>query len=403
MPSYQYLGAYRSGEKVSGVVEALSEAEAVQQIRRTCDVVLSLKEVPSAGGQRVAQLSLKRVKPKNLALVSRQFAIILGAGLPIVQTVKLVAEQAADKTLSKMLKQVAEDVAGGWSVSYSLEQRGKSLPVTFRETIRAGEESGDLAGAFQRMSEYYERTSKTRAKAISAMTYPAFVMVVAVIVIAIIMGYAIPAFTSTFESLGAELPGITKALISFSNFFSQNILIIVAVLVLIIVGFALAFRTEKGGRFLSRLRLSLPILGEIGRMAGASQFAHTMSALLAAGVPILQAIEASGRAMSSRIMSEEVLSSVAGVESGRSLGECLAATRELPPMLIQMTAVGEQSGSMESTLEVLARFYDNEVETRTDRALSLLEPAIIICLAVFVVFVLLAVYLPMFSMYGSIG
>lgn len=160
--------------------------------------------------------------------------------------------------------------------------------------------------------------------------------------------------------------------------------------------------TEKGGLALAKAQLGLPILGEIARMSGASQFAHTMSAILTAGMPILQAIEVAGRAMSNQYMAKEVLDTLPGVEGGRSLGECMEHTRELPRMLVQMTAVGETTGSMESTLQVLAEYYDNEVDVRTKRALALLEPTIIVVLAVFVVFILMAVYLPMFSMYSAI-
>lgn len=401
MPTYKYEGAYSSGETVTGVVEAVSEHEAVVQIRQHCEVVLSLKEIPLASrGQALDRF--QRVNAKSLALMCQQFAIILKAGLPLVQTVDLAAGQIEDRVLAGLLRQVSEDVSNGWSLSYSLDQRGGKLPVTFRETIRAGEESGDLVSAFERMGVYYDRTAKTNAKAVSALTYPAFVIVVAIIVMAVIMGYAVPAFIGVFNSLDAELPWVTVALIAMSNFFSRYFLVILAALAGLILAVWGYGRTESGGLRLSRLRLALPVVGKIGRMSSASQFAHTMSAMLSAGMPILQAIEVSGRAMGSLCMSREVLDAIGGVESGRSLGDCLARAKELPPMLMEMVAVGESAGALESTLDVLAEYYDNEVDVGTARALSLLEPAIIVVLAVFVVFVLMAVYLPMFSMYSAI-
>lgn len=400
MPTYKYEGAYSSGETVTGVVEAVSEHEAVAQIRQHCEAVLSLKEIRAPGSRAVGRL--QRVSAKSLALMCQQFAIILKAGLPLVQTVDLAAGQAEDKTLAALLRQVSEDVSNGWSLSYSFDQRGGRLPVTFRETIRAGEESGDLVSAFSRMAVYYDRSAKTSAKALSALTYPAFVIGVAVVVVAVIMGFAVPSFTRTFASLNVELPWVTVALIAMSNFFSRYFLLILAALAGLILAVWCYGRTESGGIRLSRLRLALPVVGGLGRMASASQFAHTMSAMLSAGMPILQAIEVSGRAMSSRCMSREVLDAIAGVESGRSLGDCLARAKELPAMLVEMVAVGESAGALESTLEVLAEYYDNEVDTGTTRALSLLEPAIIIALAAFVVFILMAVYLPMFNMYSAI-
>ncbi|MDE6956007.1 MAG: type II secretion system F family protein, partial [Oscillospiraceae bacterium] len=305
MPTYKYEGAYAGGERVSGVVEAASRQEAVAQIRQTCEVVLSLKEIPKSFAQRPAAAVFQRISPKSLAFTCQQFAIVLKAGLPLVQTVDLVAGQSEDKALQRLLRQVSEDVSNGWSLSYSFDQRGGRLPVTFRETIRAGEESGDLVSAFDRMAKYYDRTAKTHAKAISTMTYPAFVILVAIVVVYVIMDKAVPAFINTFDDLGAELPPITVGLIAVSNFTTRYGKYVAAGILALIAALWLYSRTEKGGLLFSRLRLSLPVLGEIGRMAGASQFAHTMSAMLAAGVPILQAIAVSSRAMSSLVMAQE--------------------------------------------------------------------------------------------------
>lgn len=402
MPTYKYEGAYASGEKVSGVVEAVSQTDAVNQIRQNCEIVLSLKEVPRAAA-RDPLARFQKITAKSLALTCQQFAIILKAGLPLVQTVDLVAGQCGDKNLKALLHQVSEDVSNGWSLSYSFEQRGaRSLPITFRETVRAGEESGDLLSSFQRMADYFERMNKTRESVVSALTYPTFVIVVAVIVVSIIMGYAVPTFTSMFESLSIELPWITKALIAVSGFFQKYTLLLIALLALAVFAVKLYGTTEKGGPVLARAQLKLPIIGEIVRMSGASQFSHTMSTLLTAGMPILQAIDVSGRTVTNLCLSGEVLATLPGVEGGRPLGECMSYAKELPPMLTQMTAVGEATGSLESTLKVLADYYDNEVDVRVKRALSLLEPAIIVALSIFVVFILMAVYLPMFSMYGAI-
>lgn len=402
MPTYKYEGAYTSGEKVSGVVEAVSRTDAVNQIRQSCEMVLSLKEVPKTAA-RDPLSKIRKITAKSLSLTCQQFAIILKAGLPLVQTVDLVADQCADRNLAALLRQVSEDVSNGWSLSYSFEQRGaRALPITFRETVRAGEESGDLLSAFDRMSDYFERMNKTHDSLVSALTYPAFVIGVACVVIGIIMGYAVPTFTNMFASMDIELPWVTRALIAMSGFFRKYGLVLIALISLVFFLVRLYGTTKNGGLRLARAALHIPIIGGIVRMSNASQFAHTMSTLLAAGMPILQAIDASGRTMENLCMAQEVLEALPGVEGGRSFGECLSYAKELPPMLTQMTAVGETTGAMESTLKVLAEYYDNETDVRTKRALSLLEPAIIVVLAVFVMFVLFSVYLPMFSMYSGI-
>ena len=401
MPTYKYEAAYASGERVNGVVEAVSQTDAVAQIRQSCEVVLSLREVPKAA-VKDPLARFQKISAKSLALTCQQFAIILRAGLPLVQTVDLVAEQCPDKNLAALLRQASEDVSNGWSLSYSFAQRGaQSLPVTFRETVRAGEESGDLQAAFQRMADYFERMNKTHESVVSALTYPMFVIGVAVVVVAIIMLYAVPTFVGVFEGMSIDLPWPTKVLIAMSNFFRKYILLMVALIALILLAFRIYAATEQGGPKLARAQLGLPVIGSVVRMSNASQFAHTMSMLLTAGMPILQTIEVSGKTMSNLCMSREILDTLPGVEGGRTLGECMTYSKELPPMLTQMTAVGESTGSMEETLKVLAAYYDNETDLKTKRAIALLEPSIIIVLAVLVVLILFAVYLPLFSMYGN--
>lgn len=402
MPTYKYEGSYVNGERVKGVVEAVSRADAVNQIRQNCDMILSLKEIPKQVKWNPTA-RFHKITAKSLALTCKQFSIILKAGLPLVQAVDLAADQCADKELSKLLHQVADDVSNGWSLSYSFNQRGADkLPVTFRETVRAGEESGDLLSSFERMSEYFERMNKTRESVVSALTYPAFVIFVAIIVIGIIMNYAVPAFLNLFGELGGELPFPTRALIAMSNFTQRWGLLILVLIFLIIFVLRLYGNTKNGGLKLAQAQLGLPIIGGIVEMSNSSQFARTMSTLLAAGMPILQSIDASGRTMSNLAMAQDVLNTLPGIEGGRTLGECMSYAKNLPNMLVQMTAVGETSGSMEDTLLVLAEYYDNETDVRTKQALALLEPAIIVVLAIFVMFVLLAVYLPLFSMYGNI-
>lgn len=401
MPRYEYDAVYPNGEQVSGVVEAVSEQAAVAQIRQTCDVVLRLSEIRTPAADPLSRF--RRTSAKSLALVCQQFSIILKAGLPLVQAVDLVAGQCPDKMLRQLLHQVSADVSSGWSMSYSLDQRGGGkLPVTFVETIRAGEESGDLVAAFSRLSGYYARMSKTRSKAVSAMIYPAFVLAAAVVVVFIIMVFAVPTFTSTFESMGIELPLITRALIALSNFMSKYALGILAAMVAVILALRLYSNTESGGIKMSALRLKLPVFGRIGLMAGASQFAHTMSTMMAAGMPILQALDISGRAISNQKFAQSILSIIPGVEAGHGMGACMEGDPILPDMLVQMTAVGEATGSLESTLDVLAEYYDNEVDTATARAMSLLEPMIIVFLGLTVAFVLFSVYLPLFTMEQSI-
>ena len=400
MPTYRYEAVGGDGQRAEGVLEASDSTQAVSLIRQSYDVVLKLEEIAAPRTDPLEKF--QKLNLKVFALMCKQFAIILKAGLPLVQTVDLVASQISDNMLKKMLEAVSLDIANGWSLSYSFSQRGKGrLPVTFLETIRAGEESGDLVRSFDRMSTYYDRMTKTRAKATSALIYPAFLSVVAVFVIIIIMTYAVPTFAGVFESMGTELPLPTRIVIGMSDFFNRYIWVLLGTAAGLIFLLRLYAGTAGGRIRMAQFRLTLPILGKLAAMTSASQFAHTMAAMLSAGMPILKALDTASRSVSNAHLSAQIQSVIPGVEGGRPLGECLNACRDLPPMLVQMTAMGEATGSLEGTLEIQAEYYDNEVENLSARALSLLEPIIICVMAVFVVLVLLSIYLPMFSMYTA--
>lgn len=401
MPTYRYEAAGGDGQRVEGVVEAADSTQAVTQIRQSYDIVLRLEEIKAS--ERDPLEKLQKLNLKVFALMCKQFSIILKAGLPLVQTVDLVAAQISDKLLKKLLGQVSEDIANGWSLSYSFSKRGEGrLPPAFVETIRAGEESGDLVHSFERMSAYYERMTKTRAKAISALVYPAFLTGVAVAVILVIMTYAVPTFAATFDVMDMELPLATRMIVNLSNFFSRYLWVILGGVAGVLLLLKLYSNTAEGRGRMAQWQLALPILGKITTMTAASQFSHTMSAMLSSGMPILKALDTASRSVSNAHLSEQIRSVIPGVESGRPLGECMLSCQDLPPMLVQMTAMGEATGSLESTLEVQAEYYDNEVDTLSARALALLEPVIICVMAVFVVLILLSIYLPLFSMYGAI-
>ena len=217
----------------------------------------------------------------------------------------------------------------------------------------------------------------------------------------IIMTVAVPAFSASFASLGQELPAITKMVIGLSNFFTNYGMILLLVIAALAFAATMYARTPEGAEFFASLVLGIPLIGKIVQLSASSQFAHTMSMMIAAGMPILKCIDTSGKAVGNYILRRDILNTASGVEEGRSLGACLEKSQFLPPMLVDMVAMGESTGTMETTLSAVGNFYDNEVEVSTARALSVLEPAIICVLAVFVIMILFSVYLPMFSMYGS--
>ncbi|MEA5142984.1 MAG: type II secretion system F family protein [Oscillibacter sp.] len=401
MTTYKYEAVSLNGAVVTGVVQAHDKNDAILQIKENCAVINRLTEV--RGSALAERLKVRKVNEKTLSLMCRQFSIILTAGMPIVKSVELVGHQVEDRMLKNLLLQVAGDVAAGYRLADSFELRGPGLPPTFVETVRAGEESGSLEQSFATLAEFYKKKAMLHGKMVTALTYPAFVLAVAVSVIIVIMTFAVPTFSSAFGQMGTNLPGVTRALVAISHFFKTYILYILIALVGLVLAWRTYCSTERGKLTRGRLRLKLPVLGRVNRMNVASQFANTLSAMLSSGLPVMKALYITAKTVNNYLVSSAIMNVVAGVESGGTIGEGLRATGLLPELLCEMTAMGEQSGSLEDTLLVIGAYYDNEVEQSTNRAVSLLEPIIICVLAVFVVFVLLAVYLPMFSLYNTIG
>ena len=403
MITFRYTATSHSGVTVEGVIKARDAGEAAIRLKERYPLINALKPISETEG-KLRSIRMGRVSEKQLSLICRQFAIILSAGLPLVRTTELVAHQAEDKELKQILAQVAEDVSAGHSLAESFALRGgRLLPDAFVETVRAGEESGALDMAFERMASFYARQSKTRGKVISSLMYPAFVIVVAIIVIAVIMMVAVPQFTASFQAMGMELPLPTRILIGFSDFMTHWFWLILVLIAAAALGLTVYGRTASGSIVLARAKLRVPVLGRIRMMNACSQFANTLSTMLASGLPAMKALTITARTVSNAYLSRDVMNTAEGLESGFRMGECMKRTAAFPELLTAMTAVGEESGSLESTLAVIGEYYDNEVETAAARAISLLEPIIICVLAVFVVLILLAVYLPMFSLYGSIG
>ncbi len=401
MPTFTYVGLSESDLPVQGVVEAYDEIEAMEKAREICRVVYDVKEVKSRRGLLSLEITKPKAKQKNLSIMCAQFATIIQAGLPIARAVALVADQTADKYLKRVLKEVSSDVAAGHGLADSFESKGPELPRVFVETVRAGEESGRLPESFTRLHTYYDRRSKIAGKVASALTYPIFVLIIAVVVVAVMMVMVIPAIAGMVSSLGSDMPAITQFLINASDWVSHNIVLILVVLVLVVIAVRLYARTEAGKTLLAKLKLKIPLLGSIGVYSGASQFANTMGTLIASGLPMTHAVSVTARVMDNYVLSREVGRMQAGLEEGRTLGECMETCVYFPETLVEMTTVGEQTGALEETLATMGEFYDSETQRVTDRALSLMEPLLLVLMALFAGFIVIALYLPLFTMYAS--
>ena len=400
MVTYKYTAMSADGAKVNGVIDAVDEYTAVARIKAQYPIVVKID--PVVKNEKLAFLSQdinKKVDLKALSVMCSQFAIMLQSGMNIAVCIKMIANQTEDKKLKAMLDSSAQDVAQGASVAASFEKNCQGLPVTFIETVRAGELSGTLENSFHTLEVYYAKSYQLAQKVRSALTYPVFVLIIAIVVLLVIMIKVVPTLTGVFGELGGELPAITQFLINTSAFFGRWWWLIIGVLLFIVVGGVLYSRTEKGKVFFAKMMLKMPTLGKINTLNGAAQFANTMSALLEAGLPVGNALSVTSKVMDNYILSLELRKIVDQVEAGYRLGDCMRQSEFFPQILQEMTAIGEDTGELEKTLQVIGAYYTNESDYAVQSAIAKLEPTIMVFLALFAGFIVIAIYLPMFTMY----
>ena len=402
MPNFSYRARGRDGREIRGTLQAENEASAVAKIRESYPILLSitpLNEKKSLSGLLSMEIGSKRFKTKTLAILCSQFAITLRSGMPIARAMRMLAGQSGDKRLKRVMEETSEKVASGSTVASALEEYSERFPLTFIETIRAGEQSGTLDRSFERLHRFYEKPYRTTEKIKGALTYPIFVIAIAVVVVIIVMAKVIPTIANVFSDLGGELPLLTRMLIGASNFFAKYWILMLGILFLLYMVFRMWGNTEKGKLRKSEFALKLPLAGTINQMNASAQFANTMSVLLAAGITLDQAVETTARVMDNVLFKKEIQSMKAGIEQGRSLTECLRGCSCIPQTMIDMCSVGEETGELEENLENVADYYANEADYRVQKLLAMLEPTLLVCLAIFAGIIVVSIYLPIFTMY----
>lgn len=402
MAVFNYEGTSASGQKVSGVVEAFDEFEALEKAKTSCRVVSKITPAKTKTGFLAMEIGTGKIKPKVISIMCSQFAIIIAAGMSTSKCVGLVADQTSDKGLKAILEEVAEDVSAGHSLATSFENKGGAkLPILFYETIRAGEEAGTLDQSFETLHKYYDKHSKTKAKVAQALTYPLFVIVIAIVVVAVIMIAVIPTFKEMLASYNTEMPVPTQILINASDFMANNILWILLVLAGAGIALKLWTKTEKGHVAWSTFRLKMPVLGKVVQLSNAAQFANTMSTLLKSGLHMTNAVDITAKVMDNYVMAQNVGRMTAKLEEGKGLGASMDDIPFMPRPLIEMATVGEETGALEETLATMGEFYDEETDRATQKALSKLEPAILIFIALFAGYIVISLYMAMFAIYGG--
>jgi type IV pilus assembly protein PilC len=402
MKSYKYSALSRDGAKVNGVIDAVDEYAAVDKIRADCPIVLMITPIKTGGIYDVlnADMGSRKVDAKALSMMCSQFAVIISSGIAIDECLSMIAAQTDDKKLKRMLNLSAEDVSQGIPLASAFEKNYPDLPTLFIETIRAGEMSGTLDRSFNSLYKYYEKSNIVSQKTKSAMAYPTFVIAVAIVVMIIIMVKVMPTFTSMFKDFGAELPVPTKMLIAITNWFQNWWLIFVGVIAAAFVVFKYWTKSEKGKLQWSKFVLKTPTMGNIQRLNAAQQFATSMASLVGSGISVAQALSITAKCLDCYAVAREVEAMSEKIETGSSLSEVIHHSEYLPDVLKEMTGVGERTGELEKTLATVGSYYTQETEFATQKMIARLEPTMLIIIAIIAGFIVISIYLPMFTMYN---
>src|SRR5712692_2993678 len=401
MPDYKYQGTSRSGSSVSGVMTASNKTELASLLKRQQITATKMTEkgkefsVPTFGGG---------VKAKELAIFTRQFSVMIDAGLPLVQCLEILAGQQENKVFQKVLTGTRSQVEGGATLSAAMRSSPKVFDALYVNMVEAGKTGGIMDTILQRLSSYIEKNVKLQRAVKSALVYPIGVVTVAGGVITLLLWKVVPIFATLFAGLGVELPLPTKIVIGMSNFVGS----IFGLLILVgFIGVCICLKVwygTPGGRYaIDRTLLRLPVIGILLRKIAVARFTRTLGTLISSGVPILEGLDITGRTAGNAVIERALQKVRKSLEEGKSLTDPLKETDVFPGMVTQMIGVGEQTGAMDAMLQKIADFYEEEVDASVKDLLTALEPVMIVFLGVVVGGVVISMYLPLFSLIGKLS
>lgn len=401
MPIYQYKGRrIGSGVAITGEKSAQSKQVLATLLRAEQVLPLSIKEK----GKELSLPKLpQRVKQKEIAIFTKQFSVMLDAGLPLVQCLEIIATQQENKTFANILYQVRNDVESGSTLADAMRRHPRAFDALFVNMISAGEAGGILDVILTRLSGFIEKIIKLKSALRSAAIYPAVILSVALGVVTIILLKVIPVFATLFEGLGATLPLPTRIVLALSHVLGQFFLFAVVALILTVVGLRYYYKTEQGRLLIDGLLLKMPIFGMVLKKISVARFSRTLSTLLSSGIPILEALDITARTAGNKVIENALLRARRAIEEGKTLIEPLKAAKVFPPMVLQMTSVGEQTGELDTMLTKVADYYDEEADVAIKNFLTLLEPLLIVFLGVVVGGIVISMYLPLFSLISKLS
>ncbi|MGZ8867737.1 MAG: type II secretion system F family protein [Thermoanaerobaculia bacterium] len=406
MPTFAYSGRTRTGQTVSGERVADTMDAAVSALRREQIMVTRIDPSKQAAARAAAAPKKAKgtsVPAKNLAIFTRQFSVMIDAGLPLVQCLEILGKQEPHKGFSAVILKVREDVEAGAALADAMKKHPKTFDALYSNMIAAGEAGGILDTSLKRLAVYLEKAVKLKGEVKSAMIYPVAVIVIAALVVGAILWKVIPTFAALFSGLGAQLPMPTRVVIALSNGLVAYGWLLLIALGLAGWGIKSYYATVNGRKVIDRLLLKTPILGGILRKVAVARFCRTLSTLLASGVPILDGLDITARTAGNAVIEEAIQTTRSSIERGETISGPLRNTNVFPSMVVQMINVGETTGALDAMLSKIADFYEEEVDTAVAGLLTLMEPVMIAFLGVIVGGIVIAMYLPIFELISKLA
>ncbi len=403
MKSYKYIARDSLATRREGLTQAACANDVLSWLRQQGFTPVSVNEISARVKEGRAASRRKRVKAAELAALCSQLTTMLEGGIPITSALSIVAEDIENSQLQQVLQQVAERMQKGEPFSESMAKFPRVFNQLACAIVLAGEIGGNLPGALQRLADYFENRDKLISKVRSAISYPIFMFTFIVILVIFIMTFIIPRFRSIFDELGSDLPGFTKAFMMFYDGLRDNVLYIIGIFILLIISVVIISKTKKGHSAFCRIALSLPLLGKVLSQAFVVMFCRTMATLLAAGVSVLEVFDILSTMTRNDIIKSAIIRTKEHIVGGCDVSLSMSAAGFFPNMVVKMVQVGEESGSLSTVLEKTAHYYERKVDATITLVMSLLEPVMIVTVGAIVMVIVLALYLPIFSMSNMKG
>lgn len=402
MASYKYEIIGPDGKPKTGTIEAQNLEIATAELKAGGSTVVSIARANAFNKDLEINIG-KAVSVRELSVFCRQFESVLNAGVTVIEALDMLSEQTENKQFANAIADVRDSVQKGDSLAVAMSQHPKIFPGLMVQMVAAGEASGGLDKAFSRVGGQFEKEAHLKGMIVKSAIYPVILIIVIVVVVAIMMIKIVPTFTASFDEVGGSLPGITLAVMAISDFFVHNWYIIVAVIAGVVLGIRAFKKTEHGAILWGRLMLKLPMIGTLNIKTASASMTRTLSTLMGSGIQLVDALELVTGMMKNEVVKQALKQAKDEVSRGIPLSKPLADSGVFPPMVYHMIEIGEETGNLEDMLDKVAAYYDDEVEMATQSLLAAMEPLIIIVMAVIVVPIVLAIMMPMYSLYDSIG